>query len=200
MRNAAVFCLAALLVAACQKEEPKSAAAPVKREEPKSVATPVQKEEAKSAAAPVQDVEALEVQLSEAREAAPMVLKPFLLVARPANYFGDYEVRPDAAFGRGSKIHFYAEPKNLVMNKGPSGMFEPALEVDIEVKPEKGETIKKDGFMSIRIPSKSRIQDLYLNLDVSLGQAPAGKYNIEFTVRDLNSKKSAVAAQEITLR
>jgi hypothetical protein len=151
-------------------------------------------------AALAQDVDALERQLEKAREAAPMVLKPFLLVARPANYFGDYEARPNAAFGRGSKIHFYAEPKNLMMSKGPSGMFEPALEVDVEVKPEKGETMKKDGFMSIRIPSKSRIQDLYLNLDVSLGQAPPGKYSIKFVVRDLNSKKSATAAQDVTIR
>lgn len=147
-----------------------------------------------------QDIDALERQLEKAREAAPMVLKPFVLVARPANYFGDYEVRPNAVFGRGSKIHFYAEPKNLAMKKEPSGMFEPALEVDIEVRPEKGEIIKKDGFMSMRIPSKSRVQDLYLNLDVSLGQAPPGKYNIKFTVRDLNSKKSATAAQEVTFR
>ena len=147
-----------------------------------------------------QDIDALERQLDKAREAAPMVLKPFVLVARPANYFGDYEARPNAAFGRGSKIHFYAEPKNLVMTKGPSGLFEPALEVDIEVKPEKGEIIKKDGFMSMRIPSRSRVQDLYLNLDVALGQAPPGKYTIKFTVRDLNSKKSATAAQDVTFK
>lgn len=153
-----------------------------------------------SPAALAQDIDALERQLEKARDAAPMVLKPFVLVARPAKYFGDYEARPNAAFGRGSKIHFYAEPKNLVMKKEASGLFEPALEVDIEVKPEKGETMKKDAFMSMRIPSKSRIQDLYLNLDVSLGQAPPGKYNIKFTVRDLNSKKSATAAQDVTIK
>jgi len=153
-----------------------------------------------SPAAIAQDIEALERQLEKAREAAPMALKPFLLVARPAKYFGDYEARPNAAFGRGAKIHFYAEPKNLVMKKGASGLFEPALEVDIEVKPEKGEIIKKDGFMSMRIPSRSRVQDLYLNLDVALGQAPPGKYTIKFTVRDLNSKKSATAAQDVTFK
>ncbi len=151
-------------------------------------------------AATAQDIDALERQLEKAREAAPLVLKPFLLVARPANYFGDYETRPNAAFGRGAKIHFYAEPKNLVMKRDGAGVYEPALEVDIEVKPEKGESMKKDGFMSIRIPSKSRIQDIYLNLDVSLAKAPPGKYNIKFTVRDLNSKKTATAAQDVTIR
>lgn len=147
-----------------------------------------------------QDVEALERQLDKAREAAPMVIKPFIPVARSANYFGDYEPRPSTEYRRGEKMHFYAEPKNLMMTKGASGMFEPAFEVDLEVKPEKGETIKQPNFMSMRIPSKSRIQDLYLNMSVSLGQAPAGKYNIKFIVRDLNSKKSAAVAQDVTIK
>ena len=147
-----------------------------------------------------QDVEALERQLDKARDAAPMVIKPFMPVARAAKYFGDYEVRPTTEYRRGEKMYFYAEPKNLVMSKGAGGMFEPAFEVDLEVKPEKGETLKQPNFMSMRIPSKSRIQDLYLNMSVSLGQAPAGKYNIKFVVRDLNSKKSANVSQDVTIK
>jgi hypothetical protein len=40
---------------------------------------------------------------------------------------------------RGEKILFYAEPKNLVQAKSAAGLYEPAMEIDIEVKPEKGE-------------------------------------------------------------
>lgn len=147
-----------------------------------------------------QDVEALERQLDKAREAAPMVVKPFLAVTRPAKYFGDYEQRPNLTYNRGEKLHFYAEPKNLVMTKNAKGEFEPALEVDIEVRPEKGQPAKQPRFLSMRIPSRSRIQDLYLNMTVSLGEAPAGKYNLKFTVRDLNSKKTAAVEQEVTLK
>jgi hypothetical protein len=147
-----------------------------------------------------QDVESLERQLDKAREAAPMVIKPFIPVARAAKYFGDYEPRPTTEYRRGEKMHFYAEPKNLSMTKGASGMFEPAFEVDLEVKPDKGETIRQPNFMSMRIPTRSRIQDLYLNMSVSLGQAPAGKYNIRFVVRDLNSKKSASVSQDVTVK
>lgn len=147
-----------------------------------------------------QDIEALERQLDKAREAAPMVVKPFMAVARPAKYFGDYEQRPSLTYGRGEKLHFYAEPKNLVMSKNAQGLYEPALEVDIEVNPEKGQAVKQPRFLSMKIPSKSRIQDLYLNMTVSLGEAPPGKYNLKFTVRDLNSKKSAAVTQDVTLR
>lgn len=147
-----------------------------------------------------QDIEALEKQLEKARDAAPMVVKSFMTVTRPAKYFGDYEQRPSNTFNRGEKLHFYAEPKNLTMPKNAKGEYETALEVDIEVKPEKGTPAKQPKFLSMKIPSRSRVQDLYLNMTVSLGEAPAGKYNLRFTVRDVNSKKSADISQDIVLK
>lgn len=147
-----------------------------------------------------QDIEALERQLEKARDAAPMAVKSFMAVSRPAKYYGDYEQRPNNSYPRGEKLHFYAEPKNLTMPKNAKGEYEAALEVDIEVKPEKGAMVKQPKFLSMKIPSRSRIQDLYLNMTVSLGEAPAGKYNLKFTVRDLNSKKSADVTQDVVLK
>jgi hypothetical protein len=150
-------------------------------------------------AALAQNVEALETQLAKARESAPMVVKPFVTVTRAAKHFGDYDARPPQPFGRGEKMHFYAEPRNLVQAK-PTGTFEPALEIDIEVVPEKGEAIKQPKFMSVRIPSRSRINDLFVNLSVSLGQAPAGKYKLVFLFRDLNSTKTAKVEQDVVIK
>ena len=147
-----------------------------------------------------QEVEALEKQLDKARDAAPMAIRNFMLVSRPAKYFGDYEERQGSEYGRGEKLHFYAEPRNLVMAKNSRGVFEPALEVDIEVAPEKGEVHKQPKFMVVKIPSRSRIQDLYLNMTVSLGASPPGNYKIKFVVRDVNSKKSATVAQDVVIK
>src|SRR5690242_8514437 len=88
-----------------------------------------------AASAGAQDVEALEKQLEKARDAAPMVVKSFMPVSRPAKYYGDYEQRPNNAYTRGEKLHFYAEPKNLTMPRNAKGEYETALEVDIEVRP-----------------------------------------------------------------
>jgi hypothetical protein len=154
-------------------------------------------------AAPIaaaQDIDALERQLEKARDAAPMVIKPFMAVSRPARHFGDYEARPNAEFKRGEQLLFYGEPKNLVMPRKATGVIEPAFEVDLEVKPEKGDVLKQPNFMSMRLPSKSRIQDIYLNISLSLGEAPPGRYNIKFIVRDLNSKKSASASQDVVIK
>lgn len=151
-------------------------------------------------AAIAQNVEALEAQLDKARDSAPMVIRSFMAVAKPARYFGDYEARGNATYSRGEKIHFYAEPKNLVMPKNAAGIYEPALEVDIEVRPEKGEVVRQPKFLSMKIPTRSRIQDLYLNMTISLGEAPPGKYTLKFTVRDLNSKKTSAVEQQVTMK
>ena len=47
------------------------------------------------------DIESLERQLEQARDAAPMVIKSFMTVAKPAQYFGDYEPRKNNVFRRG---------------------------------------------------------------------------------------------------
>ena len=150
-------------------------------------------------AAIAQDVEALERALEKAREAAPMTVRNFMLVQRPAKYYGDYEARASNVYGRSEQFHFYAEPRNLVQ-KTTNGVHEIALEVDIEFKPEKGAVQKQPKFMAVKIPSRSRVQDLFLNLNVSLGGAPAGKYHVKFILRDVNSKKSAAVEQDIVLK
>jgi hypothetical protein len=152
-----------------------------------------------ASAAVAQDIEALERQLDKARESAPLVVKPFMAVTRPAKHFGDYEARANNTFSRGEQMHFYGEPRNIAV-RNAKGEFEPAVEVDIEVKPEKGQVVRQPKFLSMRIPSRSRIQDLFLNMTVSLGEAPAGKYNLKFTVRDLNSKKTVEVSQDVVLK
>ena len=146
------------------------------------------------------DIESLERQLAQARDAAPMEVKPFMTVSREAKYFGDYEPRKDNVFRKGEKLLFYGEPKNLTYPKNDKGQLEPAFEVDLEVKAPDGKTLTQPKLMSFRLPTRSRAQDLYLNLSLNLGSAPAGNYNIKFTVRDMNSKKSAVAATDVTIK
>ena len=47
---------------------------------------------------------------------------------------------------------------------------------------------------------RGAVQDLFLNLKVTLSGAPAGEYKVQFVVRDLNSKKTATVTQPITLK
>ena len=146
------------------------------------------------------DVATLEKQLVEARNAAPLTVEPFYLVSEPAKYFGNYEPRKDNVYRSGETMHFYAEPKNLVFPRDSRGVYKPAFAVDLEVTAADGKSMKKANFATFELESRSRIQDLYLNLDVSLTGAPPGKYNVKFVIRDSNSKKTLAFGKEITIR
>ncbi len=146
------------------------------------------------------DIDSLERQLEQARTAAPMVVKPFMAVVKPAQYFGDYEPRANTVYGRGEQLFFYGEPKNLLYPKNAKGLLEPAFEVDVEIRGPDGQTMKQPKIMALRLPTRSRAQDIYLNLTLTLSTAPPGKYNVKFVVRDLNSKKSAAVDTDVTLK
>ena len=146
------------------------------------------------------DIADLERQLDQARKDAPISVAPFLVVTQPAPYFGGYTPRKDAVFKRGEEMLFYAEPKNLIYPKNAQGIYKPAFDVDLEVTGPDGKTFKQPKFASLKLDTRSRLQDLYLNLNVSLSQAPAGIYKVKFTIRDLNSPKTASFGQDVTLK
>lgn len=145
-------------------------------------------------------IDDLERQLAQARDAAPMEVKPFLAVTKPPEYFGDYHPRPNTVYSSGEKLYFYGEPKNLTYPKNAKGQFEPAFEVDLEVDGPGGKSMKQPKLMNFRLPSRSRTNDIFLNLTLSLGNPPPGQYKVRFIIRDLNSKKSAVMASDVTIK
>ena len=151
-------------------------------------------------AAAAADIAALERELEKARNDAPMMVQSFVAVDKPAPYYGGYEPRKDTVYRKGEQMHFYAEPKNLVFPKNAKGIYTPKFDVDLEVTGPGGASFKKAKFVNFELETRSRIQDLYLNLDVSLTSAPAGKYNIKFVVNDGNSKKSVAFAQDVTIK
>ena len=146
------------------------------------------------------DIAELERQLEQARKEAPITVVAFVPVQKPAEYFGGYEPRKDAVYARGEQMHFYAEPKNLVFPKNAKGLYQPSFEVDLEVTGPDGKQFKQPKFATFKLETRSRIQDLFLNLDLSLSQAPAGKYNIQFIIRDKNSPKTAKFGQDVTIK
>jgi hypothetical protein len=146
------------------------------------------------------DIADLERQLEQARKEAPITVEPFLAVSEPVPYFGGYKQRKDTVYKRGEEMLFYAEPKNLIYPKNSQGVYKPAFDVDLEVTGPDGKTFKKPKFASLKLDTRSKLQDLYLNLNVSLSQAPAGVYKVKFVIRDLNSPKTATFGKDVTLK
>jgi hypothetical protein len=137
-------------------------------------------------------IEALEQALTEVRQAAPLTIESFVVVAEPAKSYGAYAARRNAEFRGDEQMHFYLEPKNLVYSRGADGLYKPGFDVGFEIVDKNGVTVaSQDKFGSFRFTSKSALQDIYVNLHVSVEGAPAGDYEIRFTVRDANSAKTA---------
>jgi len=146
-------------------------------------------------------IAALEQALERVRAEAPLTVKPFVLVTRPAKFYGDYTSRANAVFQGGEVQQFYLEPKNLVYPRTAAGNYEPAFEVDLKILTAAGKAVaRQERFGSFRLPTKSPVQDIFLNLKVTLSGAPAGEYKVQFVVRDLNSKKTATVTQPITVK
>jgi hypothetical protein len=141
-------------------------------------------------------IAALEQALREVRQAAPLAVESFALVGEPAKSYGAYAARPNAEFRGKEEMHFYLEPKNLVSSRSAAGLYEPGFDVDFEIVDEDGDTVaKQERFGSFRFTSKSALQDIYVNLHVSVEGAPPGAYEIRFTLRDANSPKTATVKQ-----
>jgi hypothetical protein len=144
-------------------------------------------------------VAALEQALAEARQAAPLTAQPFLLVTGKAPIYGAYEPRPDNVFGGDEEMYFYFEPKNLVYPKNAQGLYAPGLTVDLEMLDAAGDVVaRKDAFGDFSFASRSRLQDIFVNLTLTMTGAPAGQYTVRYTVRDKNSPKTAILTQSIT--
>jgi hypothetical protein len=141
-------------------------------------------------------IEALEKALSEVRQAAPLVIDNFVLVAEPAKFYGGYVPRRNAEFRGSEDLHFYLEPKNLVYPRSSDGLYKPGFEVDFEIVDKDGHTVgKQDRFGSFQFTAKSALKDVYVNLHVTFEGAPPGVYEVRFTVRDSNSDKAATVKQ-----
>lgn len=144
---------------------------------------------------------ALEQALEKVRAEAPLTANLFLLVTQPARFYGDYTPRANAVFQGGEALQFYLEPKNLVYPRTDAGIYEPAFEVDLQFLTATDEAVaSQERFGSFRLPTRSPVQDIFLNLKVSLSGVPAGEYKVQFVVRDLNSKKTVTVTQPVTIK
>jgi hypothetical protein len=150
---------------------------------------------------PAAAIEALEQALEAVRTEAPLVLAVFTLVDRPAKLYGDYVPSGDTVLKLGEPLHFYTEPKNLVYVRKSEGTLEASFKADVRIMGADGTSLFEQADVgSWPFASRSRVQDVFMNITLTLTGAPPGDYTVEFTVRDGNSSKTARATQRITLK
>lgn len=146
-----------------------------------------------------ESIKLIEEALDEVRLKAPLTIENFYPVRREAPYFGSFGPRANTIYESNEVLYFYLEPKNIVfVKKGETyigGFF-----LDLRFKDDKGEVLlEQKKFLDAEFNSRNPIHDLYANITLNLTGVSSGIYRAEFTVRDLNSNKSASVEKEIKI-
>ncbi|HEX9831444.1 MAG: hypothetical protein ACRENT_05265 [Thermodesulfobacteriota bacterium] len=148
----------------------------------------------------VESIKLIEEALQEVSAKAPLVIENFHPIRREAPYFGSFEPRANNIYESSEVLYFYLEPKNIVfLKKGETytgGFF-----LDLSFKDDKGEVLlEQKKFLDAEFSSRNPIHDLFANINLNLTGVTPGVYKAEFTVRDLNSDKSASVEKEVIIR
>ena len=127
-----------------------------------------------------------------------MVVNPFFAVSRRRSTSATTR-RARTTRSAGARSSTSTASRRTCDARNAKGLYEPALRGRHGGEAREGPVAHEAAQVHVvRFPAeRSRVQDLFLNLALSLGEAPPGKYNIKFMVRDLNSKKTADVAQDV---
>lgn len=125
--------------------------------------------------------------------ALPLTIRKAVHVAS-ASAVGIYSERQNAVYAPGERMLIYVEPVGYGYGDDGLGNKVIALSVDLTLKSEAGAALGSiDNIGSIKLSSRAKNRELFFSLNLSLDKAsiPVGKYIADFTMRDLNSTKTA---------
>ena len=110
-----------------------------------------------------------------------------IFVEGPATAFGSYFPREDNTFAPGERLHLYLEPVGFAYR--PQGRLNVIqLAFDLAFYDESGkELFRQEGFSRFDYQGRTKVRELYLNMDVELTGVPPNNYIIGVTARDLVS-------------
>lgn len=124
-----------------------------------------------------------------------------ILTNGPATGYGSYEPRADSVYAAGEPILIYAEPEGYGFGDLGGGRFEIAFDIDLRVLDPAGSVlVEMPGFMALQHQTWGVAREFVANMTVSMGQAPAGSYVLEFTFRDRHGGQSASFTSAITIQ
>ena len=121
---------------------------------------------------------------TQAWEKMPFSIQKYLLVAKETKGFGMYEKRKSNKYLQGENVMVYVEPIGFGY-RDLGGFYGISMESDLIIKNEKGETLGKiKSFGKFNFHSNIKNREIFLSFVISLGHAPAGKYEITVPIRD----------------
>lgn len=149
-----------------------------------------------------QDLAALtaaEQQVAQAWDATPLTFRKTLF-ATSIDAFGVYTARDGSSFPPGEPIVVYAEPVGYGYRTNADGTFTFGFNFDLKVKNAEGDIVAgKDGFANFELVSRAQNREFLVSLTLSLNEAPAGDYVLEYLAHDIASDETATISMPFTI-
>jgi hypothetical protein len=148
-----------------------------------------------------QSLEALvaaEQTVATAWEATPLTFRKTVF-ATTIEAFGVYTEKEGTSFAPGEQIVVYAEPVGFGYKTNADGTYSFGLDFDLLVKKD-GEIIGgQEKFAHTELVSKAQNREFLVSLTLSLNEAPAGDYVLEYLAHDIASEETATISLPFTI-
>ncbi len=119
-----------------------------------------------------------------------MALRQAVLVTGEPAFFGSYQPRDDNRYRAGEPVLLYVEPVGYTITEG-SGGYRFALTADFTLVDGAGQILGgQREFGRWEVSARRPVTDFMMYFTFDFSGLKAGTYNIETTVRDLNSEKT----------
>ncbi len=142
---------------------------------------------------------AAEQQVAAVWDATPLTFRKTLFADR-IEAFGVYEAKEGSTFAPGEPIVVYAEPVGYGYKNNDDGTYTFGFDFDLKVKNADGDIVAgKDGFASFELNSKAQNREFLVSLTLSLNEAPAGNYTLEYLARDIASDETATIVMPFSI-
>jgi hypothetical protein len=142
---------------------------------------------------------AAEQQVAAAWDATPLTFRKTLF-ATAIEAFGVYTAKQGAVFAAGEPIVVYAEPVGYGYKPNADGTYAFGLDFDLVVKSADGEIIGgQEKFAHTELVSNAQNREFLVSLTLTLNEAPAGEYVLEYLAHDIASDETATITMPFTI-
>ncbi|MDP9839585.1 hypothetical protein J2T09_004361 [Neorhizobium huautlense] len=150
---------------------------------------------------PLTNWQKADAQAQQAWQKLPLTAQNVVFADQEPTSYGMYEPRSSDVFKPTDTLITYAELLGHTWKPLPDGKNELALTVDLTLGDTKGEIIREEKkFYQSSVFSYRTGREFFLNIELSLTNAPEGDYMLTYTVHDENSGKTTSFDQPFKIR
>lgn len=159
----------------------------------------VQEKPALPGTPPLQQLDTLQKAVTDAWERMPLTTRRAIFVSSKPLSYGSWVQRPSSVFKPGEEFLVYVEPVGYAWK--PNGdSFDFGIAGDLILKSPDGKVLGgQENFIRADFSSRTKMQELMLNITVSLDGIDPGSYVMKFKIRDVQSDKATTIALPFTL-